>query len=351
MPAFVPAEEIQRIHQLSKADLHLHFEGCITPAQLVTLAGNHGENLNQASIEKRYDIATFPEFLDLFKWGTSYLRTPKDYELIAKGIAQELQRQKLIYAEITLSVGVMLLRKQDVESNFAAIRRPFEEAEPHGALRVQWIFDAVRQFGSEKAMEVARLAVRMKSEGVAAFGLGGDEESLPASEFRRVYDYARSEGLHRVVHAGEMGGPQSIRDAIEILGAERVGHGIAAIHDEKLMGLLIERQIPLEICPKSNLCTGALAKLLRVKQASLKDHPLPKFVARGVPVILATDDPAMFRTDLGRTYIDAATQMGLTRAQLVAIAEAGFRHAFLPQQEKLQALANFRAQVTALGLL
>lgn len=351
MPALVSPEELLKIHQLPKAELHLHFEGCITPAQLMTLARIHGEKLDQASIEKRYNTATFPEFLDLFKWATSFLRKPEDYELVATCIVQELQRQKLSYTEITLSAGVMLLRKQDVEANFAAILRPFEKAAREGSLHVQWIFDAVRQFGPEKAMEVARLAVQMKSEGIVAFGLGGDEESLPAAEFRKIYDCVANEGLHRVVHAGEMGEPQSVRDAIEILGAERIGHGIAAIHDEKLMDLLIERQIPLEICPRSNLCTGALAKLLGTKQPSLKEHPLPKFVARGVPVTLATDDPAMFRTDLEQTFSDAATHMGLNRAQLVAIAEAGFRYAFLPGPEKLEALAHFRSRAMALGLL
>jgi aminodeoxyfutalosine deaminase len=351
MPAFDRAEEFHRILQLPKAELHLHFEGCITPAQLATLAGNHGENLNQASIENRYNIATFPEFLDLFKWATSFLRTPKDYELIAKCIAQELQRQKLIYAEITLSVGVMTLRQQDVEANLTAIRRPFDDVRRHGALRVQWIFDAVRQFGSEKAMEVARLAVQMKSEGVVAFGLGGDEESLPAAEFRKVYDYARSEGLHCLVHAGEMGGPRSVRDAIEILGAERIGHGISAIRDEKLMDLLIERQISLEICPKSNLCTGALAKLLGVKQARLEDHPLAKFIAGGVPVTLATDDPAMFRTSLEDTYEIARREMGLSIPQIVNIAEAGFTHSFLPANERAAMLDVFRSEARSLGLL
>lgn len=385
---------------LPKAELHLHLEGCLTPALVVQLAAHHGETLTLEQAAGRFEIASFFEFLELFKWATSYLREPEDYALLAAHAVSELAAQNCLYAEITLSVGVMLLRNQDVQANFAALSEAVNRRADGRHLRIQWIFDAVRQFGPEKAMEVARLAVEMKSQGVVAFGIGGDEESLPAADFRKVFDYAASEGLHRVAHAGEMGGPQSIRDAIEILGAERIGHGISAIRDEKLMDLLIERQIPLEICPTSNLRTGAIAKLLNTKsdasdtlrqgtascsegrrvavpknaansgvstpegrqiyrenayetaldQPRLEDHPLPKFVARDVPVTLATDDPGMFRTSLNAEYAVAHQQMGLTRTQLVSIAEAGFHHSFLPQTEKLAAIESFRAAASKLNL-
>lgn len=337
--------------RLPKPELHLHLEGCLTPALVVRLAAQHGEELNPRAVTKRYNTHTFLEFLGLFKWATSYVRQPEDYALLAADSVKELAAQNCTYCEMTLSVGVMLLRKQDIHANFVAICEAVHKSGDAHGIRIQWIFDAVRQFGPEKAMDVARLAAQMKSQGIVAFGIGGDEESLPAADFRKVFDYAASEGLHRVAHAGEMCGPQSIRDAIEILGAERIGHGISAIHDPQLMDLLIERQIPLEICPKSNLCTGALAKLLRVKQARIHDHPLPKFVARGVPVTLSTDDPGMFRTSLIDEYAAAHEQMGLRTAQLASIAEAGFRHSFLPEAEKQNLLADFHAKATALNLL
>ena len=351
MPTLLPDTETHLLYQLPKADLHLHFEGCLMPAQVSRLAARYGEVLDYERIAARYETRTFPEFLELFKWATSYLRKPEDYELLAKLVALQLHRPKMRYAEITISVGVMLLRGQDVEANFAAIRKAFDVVQQWGMLRVNWIFDAVRQFGPEKAMEVARLAVAMKSEGVVAFGLGGDEESLPASEFRKVYDYVAREGLHRLVHAGEMGHSQSVRDAIEILGAERIGHGIASIHDVALMDLLIERVIPLEICPESNLRTGALAKLLGISQPRLEDHPLAKFIARGVPVTLATDDPAMFHTTLDDTYEKARRILGLPSEQIVRLARAGFEFAFMPVAEKQSLLARFDAEAKALGLL
>jgi aminodeoxyfutalosine deaminase len=337
--------------RLPKAELHLHLEGCLTPALLVQLAARHGEKLSHEEAAARYRARTFPEFLELFKWATSYLRRPEDYPQLVAHVMEELRDQNCGYAEITLSVGVMLLRNQNVEANFAAMRDAVEKQPVGNRPKIHWTFDAVRQFGPEKAMDVARLAVQMKSQGVVAFGLGGDEESLPAADFRRVYDYVAAEGMHRVAHAGEMAGPQSIRDAIEILGAERIGHGISAIRDQSLMDLLIEREIPLEICPQSNLCTGALAKLMGVKHASIEDHPLREFAAWGVPVTLATDDPAMFHTTLNETYALADAQIGLTPAQLVSIAEAGFRHSFLPVAEKQIMLDRFHAEARTLNLL
>ena len=336
--------------RIPKAELHLHLEGCLYPMQVVQLAARHGEKLCYEDVAARYNTNSFPAFLELFKWATSYLRDPEDYAQLCREPALHLIGENCIYAEITLSVGVMLLRKQNVEANFSAIPDAINRYKQNSSLRINWVFDAVRQFGPEKAMDVARLAAQMKSAGVVAFGLGGDEESLPASDFRKVFDYAAAEGLHRVAHAGEMAGPQAVRDAIEILGAERIGHGIAAIHDEKLMDLLIERQIPLEICPTSNLRTGALAKLLGVKDARIEDHPFAKFVARGVPVTLASDDPAMFRTSLLAEYTLALNKMGLTMPQLTSIAEAVFRHAFLYADEKQSLAEIFRAAASKINL-
>lgn len=341
------------ILQLPKAELHVHLEGCLTPELIVELAARHGEKLERRSVEARYETKTFAEFLELFKWATLYLREPEDYARLTEATALRMSEENCVYAEITLSVGVMLLRKQNVERNFAAIRERVARATAAAerGLRIQWIFDAVRQFGAEKAMDVARLAVDMKSEGVTAFGLGGDEESLPAADFRKVYDYAASEGLHSVVHAGEMGGAEAVRDAIEILGAERIGHGITSIRDENLMESLIERSIPLEICPASNLCTGALSKLLGMQNARIEQHPLPIFVARGVPVTLSTDDPAMFHTSLNESYQAAVEKIGLSAAELVDLAEASFRYAFLRDDDKSKMIANFRAESATLGLL
>lgn len=324
-----------------KAELHLHLEGSIEPETVVELAARHGEGLTAQEVAARYSYADFRGFLEAFKWVTSLLREPEDYALIARRLVENLRRQNVVYAEITLSVGVMLLRGQDVSANFAALREAAENAGGSG-LRLQWIFDAARQFGAEKAMEVARLAARHRGEGVVAFGLGGDELAVPAEEFCGVYDYARSAGLHALVHAGEIGGADEVRRAVEVLGAERIGHGIAAALDPAVMALLAERRIPLEICPTSNLRTGALARLRGTPEAVIGQHPIAELVRAGVPVTLSTDDPAMFDAELSGEYA-AAAEAGLSVAELARVAAAGFEHAFTSRDYREEMAARLRA--------
>ena len=321
-----------RIASLPKAELHLHLEGSIQPATVCALTARHGIVTSEEEVHQRYAYRDFPEFIEAFKWVTFFLRDPQDYALIARDLAEHLLTQSVIYAEVTLSVGVMLLRKQRPEANFEALLRATEPFERRG-LRFRWVFDAARQFGVDAAMEVVESAHRCNSKAIVAFGIGGDELSIPTQDFRPVYDRAGQIGLHRLMHAGEVGGPEKIREAIELLGAERIGHGIAAINDPALMDLLAERKIPLEICPGSNMRTAALAKQLRREDARMEDHPLPQLLRHGIPVVLSTDDPAMFHTTLREEYANAA-RMGLQEHELARIVEMGFEHAFLPANEK-----------------
>jgi aminodeoxyfutalosine deaminase len=321
-----------RIASLPKAELHLHLEGSIQPATVCALTARHGIVTSEEEVRQRYAYRDFPEFIEAFKWVTLFLRDPQDYALIASDLAEHLLTQSVIYAEVTLSIGVMLLRKQRPEANFEALLRATEPFERRG-LRFRWVFDAARQFGVDAAKEVVESAHRCNSKAIVAFGIGGDELSIPTQDFRPVYDRAGQIGLHRLMHAGEVGGPEKIREAIELLGAERIGHGIAAINDPALMDLLAERKIPLEICPGSNMRTAALAKQLRREDARMEDHPLPQLLRHGIPIVLSTDDPAMFHTTLREEYANAA-RMGLQEHELTRIVEMGFEHAFLPTNEK-----------------
>jgi len=324
-----------RIARLPKAELHLHLEGSIQPATACTLAARYGFDTTEEQVLQRYAFRSFTEFIEAFKWVTSFLREPQDYALVASSLAEQLLAQGVVYAEVTLSVGVMLLRKQRPEANFEALLRATEPFQSRG-LRLHWVFDAARQFGAEAAMQVVESARRCNSKAIVAFGIGGDELSVATKEFRPVYQKAARFGLRRLMHAGEIGGSENIREAVDILGAERIGHGIAVIHDPALMDFLAERRIPLEICPSSNLKTGALARQLRREDVRIEDHPLPKLLRRGIPVVLSTDDPAMFHTTLFGEYENAA-RMGLREKELLRIVDMGFEHAFLPAGEKRSA--------------
>ena len=321
-----------RIAALPKAELHLHLEGSILPATVCALAARHGMVVGEEEVRRRYAYKTFRDFLETFKWVTAFLRDPQDYARIAADLALQLLAQGIVYAEVTISAGVMLWRRQTPEANFQAILRATETFESRG-LRMRWIFDAVRQFGPEQAMQVLHAAQGCASPALVAFGIGGDELSVPTREFRRVYQRAADLGFHRLMHAGEIGGPDKIREAVELLGTDRIGHGLAAIHDPALMDFLVERRIPLEMCPQSNLRTGALALQLGRSDVRMEDHPLPRLFRHGIPIVLSTDDPAMFGTTLAGEYRHALA-MGLTENELRQLVGMAFDYAFISEIEK-----------------
>jgi adenosine deaminase/aminodeoxyfutalosine deaminase len=344
-----PNNLTSQLATLPKAELHLHLEGAISPETVIILAARHGASLSAETVATRFGYSNFNGFLEAFKWITSFLQTPEDYSLASHRLMDELVRQNVVYAEVTLSVGVMLRRKLDVEKIFAALLETAGRAR-EGGLQICWIFDAARQFGPAAAMEVATWAARLQMGGVVAFGMGGDELSVPARDFLAAYQFARAQGLHVVAHAGEVGGPLSVREVVEILGAERIGHGIAAALDPELANWLIARRIPLEVCPTSNLRTGALARQLAKAEVSMKDHPLHTLFERGVRVTLSTDDPAMFQTDLLAEY-GHAVSLGFTPAEIARLAENSFQAAFLPPEEKRPLLEAFQSGAKSLGLV
>src|SRR6266849_7347839 len=323
----------ESVASLPKAELHLHLEGSVQPGTACALAARHGVRFTEEEVRRRYAYRNFSEFLEAFKWVTSFLRDPQDYALITRDLAEHLLSQRVVYAEVTISIGVMLLRKQRPERNFEAILAAAEPFESRG-LNMNGIFDAIRQFGAEVASRVVETAKQCGSKSIVAFGIGGDELSTPTKELRPVYEQAAALGLHRLIHAGEIGGSEKIREAVEVLGVERIGHGIAAMHDPALMDLLADRRIPLEICPQSNLRTGALALQLRRQDARIEDHPLAALFRHGIPVVLSTDDPAMFHTTLRGEY-ENASRMGLNEQELLRLAQMSFDHAFVGEKEKL----------------
>jgi len=333
---------------MPKTELHLHLEGSIEPPTAVRLAARHGIVISEEEVRARYAPGDFAKFLDAFKWVTSFLRTPADYALITERLAEYLLAQNVVYAEVTLSVGVMILRKQDALANFAAIREASRKYESRG-LRIQWIFDAVRQFGLAAAEEVVQLAAQCVREGVVAFGIGGDELALPAKDFVSVYDRAGAAGLGRLIHVGEIGTAASVREAVELLGVTRIGHGIAAMNDGSVMDFLAEHEITLELCPTSNIRTGALACQIGKPSARIEDHPLKMFFERNIPIVISTDDPAMFEIALLQEYAHAQSAMGMTAASLLRIAEMGFENAFLSFQDVLAYSKSLRDAASNIG--
>jgi aminodeoxyfutalosine deaminase len=296
---------------LPKAELHLHLEGSIEPETLHEL----DPAASLEDLRALYHYTDFDGFLKAFGAVVKRLRTPADYALATRRLLDRLAVQNVRYAEITIAAGVVLWKNQEFGPIFDAI----SGAANGSPVKTYWILDAVRQFGVEQAMRVAELAVERLNGGVVAFGIGGSEERGPAEWFQDVFAFARQAGLRLTAHAGESMGPESVWAALA-LGAERIGHGITSIRDPGLLRRLRDSNIPLEICITSNVVTGVVRRL--------EDHPVRRLYDEGAPIVLNTDDPAMFDCTLTDEYRLAARQFGFTEAELREIAENGFRYAF-----------------------
>jgi aminodeoxyfutalosine deaminase len=296
---------------LPKAELHLHLEGSIEPETLHEL----DPATSVEEFRTLYQYADFDAFLKAFGAVGKRLRTPEDYGLITRRLLERLESQNIRHAEIIIAAGVVLWKGQEFTPIYDAIR----DAARGSAVQTRWILDAVRHFGADHVQKVAVLAAERVNDGVIAFGIGGSEERGPAAWFRETFAFAKSAGLRLTAHAGESMGPESIRAALD-LGAERIGHGIAAAQDPDLMRELRERDIPLEICITSNLVTGVVKRI--------EEHPVRRLFDAGVPITLNTDDPAMFGCTLASEYALAARAFGFSVPELRGIAENGFRYAF-----------------------
>jgi aminodeoxyfutalosine deaminase len=317
------------IRSLPKAELHLHLEGSVTPATLVELRSSHGKASTLADAEALYQYKDFLGFLTAFKTLTEDLQTPEDYELITYRLMEQLKAENVLHAEVYVSVGVCLWRKQNFDAIFEGLERGRERGERDFGVSLLWIFDAVRQFGPGAAQEVFELAAKFRDRNVVAVGIGGDEQKAPPELFRDAYTYAAQQGLRLTAHAGESAGPESIWGALN-LGAERIGHGLTAYQDTELIEELATRQIPVEICLTSNLRTGCCGKI--------SEHPVRRYFDQGLMLTLNTDDPAMFGTSLTREYELAQTEFGFTDEHLRELARNSFEASFLLPEKKLHFL-------------
>lgn len=299
------------IEEMPKAELHVHLEGSLEPETLREL--DPATPLEELRALYRY--TDFNGFLKAFGEVGKRLRTPADYALATRRLLERLAGQNVRYAEIILAAGVVLWKGQDFDAIFEAVA----EAAAGSPVEVRWILYGVRQFGVEHVMAVAKLAAERVGRGVVAFGIGGSEERGPAEWFTDIFAFAADAGLHLTAHAGEGTGPQAVWSALR-LGAERIGHGISAVEDPDLMAHLREADIPLEISITSNLATGVVR--------CLEEHPVRRLYDAGVPIVLNTDDPAMFGCTLVGEYRLAARAFGFSERELRGIAENGFRYGF-----------------------
>ncbi|MGB9408140.1 MAG: adenosine deaminase [Terracidiphilus sp.] len=326
------------IRRLPKAELHLHLEGAILPATLVELSARHDARpLTLAEAEALYQFTDFTSFLNAFKAVTRLLIDPEDYELAAWRMMEHLACQGVVHAEVYIAVGVIYLwRNHDpaaFEPIFAALERARERAERELGLSIYWIFDAVRHFTVEEAERVFLKAAELKPAhpSIIGIGLGGDERRTGSEPFRAFYAAAAQAGLRLTNHAGETTGPVAIWEALAI-GSERIGHAVSALNGPNLLQELKAREVPLELCPTSNVRTGVCP--------SFAAHPLRRYFDLGLMVTLNSDDPAFFGSDLANEYLLAHTEQKFTRDELRQLASNSIRASFLPTETKAAWLAR-----------
>lgn len=324
------------LRHLPKAELHLHLEGTVTPETLVILSQRH--DADPLTLEQARDLYTYKDFrhfLRTFRLVCDRLQTPDDYALVAAEMMRDLRAQGVAHAEVFMSWGNILRWKPDlrVEDVMAAVEgaRAAAEAEAGGGFSLFWIADAVRQWGPEHVGGVFRLAawLRGRFPSIVGVGIGGDEVAGPSEEFREVYAEARRAGLRLTAHAGEASGP--VKGPVEIraalgIGAERIGHGLDAQHDASLLAELAESQTPVEINITSNILTGGCS--------SVKEHPLPKYLNKGMMCMLNSDDPAMFGSWCLDEYVLVHEQLGLDLETMRRLARNSILSSFLDEQRK-----------------
>ena len=317
------------VREMPKVELHVHLEGSIRPATLLTLAERNNVDLpagNVEGLQAFYRFSDFDHFIQVYFAISSCLQTPEDYSLIAYEFGADMARQNIRYAEVTFTPY----------TNVANTGLPFDEllaglndgrsrAQREFGVEYRWILDIVRD-QPESRHQVAAWAASAQDRGVVGFGLGGTEKGHPPEWFADAYTVAREAGLHSVPHAGEVAGPESVWGALRALGAERIGHGVRSVEDPVLVEYLRQHQIPLELCPTSNLCLGVYP--------SYEEHPIRWLWEQGVYVTLNSDDPPMFNTDLVSEYQAIVEHAGFTAAELERLSLNALRASFLPGDRK-----------------
>lgn len=288
-----------------KIELHVHLEGTVRPAALLEIASRNDVALPADSVEglaELYRFRDFAHFIEVWLMTTSALMTADDFRQVVVDYAREASRQGAVYIEGIFSPAEAAARGVPWDEIFAGYCDGAQEARELHGVEVRLTPDIPRGFPLEAAEATARHAIAHRDRGVVALGLGGREAEFPPEPYAEAFALAREGGIASAPHAGEVAGVASIRGALEALGADRIRHGIRAVEDPGLVRELAGRGTVLDVCPISNLRTGAVR--------TLAEHPLPQLVAGGVRCSLSTDDPAMFDTDLEREY-EAATDLGL----------------------------------------
>jgi aminodeoxyfutalosine deaminase len=316
------------IHALPKVELHVHLVGSAGIDTVLALARQHpeaGVPTDRAELERFFTFRDFDHFIQVYLAVNSMLRDRRDIRILVVGLAVELARQNVRYAEVTVTPYNHLQDGMDGDELLAGLADGRAAAAEHG-VELAWCFDIPGEKGIVAGRETLAFALRERPDGLISFGLGGPEVGVGRAQFEPFFTPAREAGLHSVPHAGETSGPATIWSALRDLGAERIGHGTSCTKDPALVEHLAEHRIPLEVCPTSNVRTQQVA--------SVAGHPVRQMLEHGLVVTLNTDDPPMFGATMEGEYHAVATACALQPADLAQLARNAVHASFLSPERK-----------------
>ena len=327
------AENRKWIEQLPKAELHLHLEGAIPLEALWSLIQKHGGDPSistRQDLRQRLTYSDFPEFIETWIWKNSFLQNYDDFTFIAEEVALDLHRQNILYAELFFSPSRFSHRGMTTAGLSEAIRRGLAKVPQ---CETWLIADVVRDHGPESAAKTLMEASDARDNGIVGIGMGGSEHRFPPEPFAQVYEDARRLGFKTSAHAGEASGAESVTGAIDTLLIDRIGHATHAEDDPALLEILAQRQIPLELCPMSNVATGVIP--------SLAEHPVRRYWDMGLLITINTDDPGMFHNRLADEYFHLGRTFGFTPDEIRTLVLNAIRSAWRPNTITVPLLDTF----------
>jgi len=334
-----------QLHGLPKVDLHRHLEGSLRLQTLAEIAQEHGIDLPSYDIEYLRPFVTvtdeemdFHRFLEKFRLLRRFYPTQAAVERLAYEAVADAAADNIKYLELRFN-PVALAREQgfSLDQVTGWVSSAVARAERDCGVRTNLILQIGRDEDLDTAYEITEIAMAHRSNGVVGLDLAGDEMGYPARRFAGVFQQARREGLYVTVHAGEAGNAENVREAIELLGAHRIGHGVRSIENSYIVQLILERGVTLEVCPTSNLQTGVERRIWQ--------HPLPDLLALSVRVTLNTDDPSISDTTLTDEYLTVMLAMGVTLEQIKRTILTAIEGSFQPPEERKRLAARFRREL------
>ncbi len=338
-PTAAEGKLIEFIRRIPKTEIHLHMEACISRETLAGMLEQNKVEYDPAHLEKLYKFSNLQEFIQLFLFILDSIVSPDDFNLIFRNLRSYCEANNIRYAEVFYAPSRMIQNGLEFSEIAQTLDGLSRDCRLEGGPDIRFLVDVSRTFGPENASKNLQRVLGTRVNSHIGIGLGGAELMGPARDFKDVFAQARSEGLHAVCHAGEDDGPWSVRDSVEILKAERIGHGISAIQDPSLIDLLREKEVPIEICLTSNIFTG---KYVRKEE----NHPVRRYYDDGLVCCVNTDDPEIFNVDLTEEYFKLHKHLDFTVSELIDLNRQGVLSSFHPDRAKMW--KSFEPEIAAL---